>query len=354
MKGTPVTLKDIAKQLGITVATVSRALKGYPDISPQTKQAVIELAEKLHYRPNPIALNLRKNHSNIIGVIIPEIVHNFFSTVISGIMETADAAGYSVIICQTNESYTQEVKEAGVLLGSRVDGLLISLSNETTQFAHLEEFINLNIPIVLFDKICDELNTSKITVDDYEGAFTAVEHLILQDYRRIAIIKGHAYNSIERFRGYQAALEKYGLPLLDELVFEGSKLHYEEGIAFAKQMLSMPNPPDAVLTVADWLAIGLLVGVKQFGKKVPEDMAIIGFNDWQVATAMEPALTSVYQPGFEMGQLAAKTLMAEIEANEKDLPFEHINQVLKTKLIVRESSSRSKELAKNGMKVLAQ
>ncbi|MCU0446133.1 MAG: LacI family transcriptional regulator [Microscillaceae bacterium] len=347
MKGTPVTLKDIAKQLGITVATVSRALKGYPDISPQTKQAVIELAEKLHYRPNPIALNLRKNHSNIIGVIIPEIVHNFFSTVISGIMDVADAAGYSVIICQTNESYTQEVKEAGVLLGSRVDGLLISLSNETKQFDHLEEFMRLNTPIVLFDKICDELNTSKITVDDYEGAFTAIEHLILQGYQRIAIIKGHAYNSMERFRGYKAALEKYGMPILDELVFEGAKLHYEEGIAFAKQMMSMPQPPDAVLTVADWLAVGLLVGVKQCGKKVPQDMAIIGFNDWQVATALEPPLTSVYQPGFEMGQLAAKTLMAEIEANEKNQPYEPINQVLKTKLIIRESSSAKKEAVLN-------
>jgi LacI family transcriptional regulator len=340
MKGNPITLKDIAKQLGITVATVSRALKNYPDISPQTKEAVLDLAKKLNYRPNPIALNLRKNRSNIIGVIVPELVHHFFSTVISGIMEAADEAGYTVMLFQSNESFEKEVKEAGVLLASRVDGLLISLANETKSFEHLEEFIEYNIPVVLFDKITDNLAVSKVIVDDFEGAFHAVEHLIQQGCRRIAHIRGPLgpSNSHLRFNGYVAALEKYQIPFAEELVFQCEKVTHEEGIEFVKQMLAMPQKPDGIFAVADQVAIGAATALKNNGIKIPDEMAVVGFSDWLMTSIVEPPISTVAQPGFEMGRTAVKRLLEEIDLVSKDQVINPHTEILKTTLLVRQSS----------------
>jgi LacI family transcriptional regulator len=340
MKSSQITLKDIAKQLGITVSTVSRALKGYPDISPETKKTVLELAEKLHYRPNPIALNLRKNRSYSIGVIIPEVVHYFFSTVISGIVETADEAGYSVILCQTNESYHREVREAGVLLSSRVDGLLISLANETKQYEHLQEFLDLNIPLVMFDKICDSLDTSKVVVDDFEGSMKAVEHLIQQGYKRIAHIRGPfgPSNAEERLKGYLEALKKHNLPIDEQLIFPCERVSYEEGYAFVKTMLHFQEPPDAIFAVADWVAIGALQAIKDEGIRIPEQMGIIGFSDWRMCTIVEPALSSIYQPGFQMGKIATQILLEEIENNHQKLPNNLVTETLETSLMIRKSS----------------
>jgi LacI family transcriptional regulator len=344
MKSTQVTLKDIAKKLGITVSTVSRALKGYPDISPDTKKAVTELAKQLHYRPNPIALSLRKNRSNIIGVLIPEIVHYFFSTVISGIIETADEAGYSVILCQTNESYEREVRDAGALLASRVDGLLISLANDTNHYAHLEEFLEYKVPIVLYDKICDALDTSKVLVDDFEGAFHAVEHLIVQGCKRIAYLHGPqtTHTSIERLRGYTEALKKYGLSIEDSLIYHCAKVTFEEGFEHAQKMMQMSQPPDAIFGITDLVAIGALSAVRKNGWRVPEDIAIVGFSDWQMCQVVEPTLTSVHQPGFEMGKIATQILLNEIELVHNDKITVPTTKVLKTHLIVRESSVRQK------------
>lgn len=340
MKGTPVTLKDIAKRLGITVATVSRALKDYPDISTHTKKAVLDLVKELKYRPNPIALNLRKNQSKTIGVIIPEIMHNFFSTVISGIVETADIYGYSVVLCQTNESYQREVRETGVLLDSRVGGLIISLSNDTKDYAHLQEFLDYNIPVVLIDKICDELEVSKVVVDDMEGAFHAVEHLIEQGCKRIAHLKGPVgpSNVKYRYEGYLKALEKHKIPLDKNLIFECTHMTFEEGYAQALKMLQLSKIPDAIFAGAEIAAVGALVALKEKNIKIPEQIAVVGFNDWKMASVIEPALSVVYQPGEEMGKIAFQILLNEIELSQKDETIIHKTEVLKTHLIERKSS----------------
>lgn len=339
MKISQVTLKDIARQLGISPATVSRALKNYPDISQKTKDAVQELALKLKYRPNPIARNLRKNQSNTIGVIIPEVVHNFFSTVISGIMKVADKAGYSVMLCQSNEQYIREVREAGILLASRIDGLLISFSNETTQFDHIEEFDHYGIPVVLFDKICSELNVSKVVTDDYGGAFQATEHLILQGCHRIALIRGSevASNTRLRLAGYRDALQKYNVPFDESLMVVCQDFSIEEGEKLTEQLMSRATP-DAILSLADTLAVGALKAVKRMGFSIPEDIAIIGFNDWYLSKVVEPPLSSVYQPGFEMGQIATELLIRQIETNKEGILTEPIIQTLQTTLMIRESS----------------
>ena len=206
-----ITLADLAKELGISTATVSRALKDYPDISAETKRRVLELAKLRNYYPNTIAASLRNQESHIIGVIIPEVVNHFFSTVITGIMNVAYQAGYRVMICQSNESYEKEVEDAKALLASRVDGVLVSVAHETSTFQHFQEFKNAGIPIVFFDKTCEGiLGTSKVVVDDYKGSFDAVEHLIQQGYTRIAHIRGPltANNSRNRLNGYLDALKK--------------------------------------------------------------------------------------------------------------------------------------------------
>jgi len=343
MKAHHVTLKDIARQLGVTVATVSRALKDYPDISPATKKAVLELATQLKYRPNPIALSLRASRSNVIGVVIPEIVHHFFSTVISGIMDVADQAGYSVMLCQTNESYQREVREAGTLLNSRVDGLLISLSNETEQYDHLQEFLDHGVPLVLFDKVCNELDVTKVIVDDYEGAFTIVEHLIMRGSDKIALMRGPtaASNSRLRLAGYAAALKKHGLPVREEYILEcAGGVTYETGMRLTRQIMQLPDPPNAIFTVADPVAIGAITVLKQMGFHVPADVAVAGFSDWEMASVVEPALTSVYQPGFEMGQVSAMLLLEQIEMTQNGREIVPVTKTLPTKLMVRQSSAR--------------
>lgn len=342
MKNNHATLKDIAQQLGITVATVSRALKNYPDISPSTKKAVLELAEKLKYRPNPIALNLRNSRSYVIGVVVPEIVHYFFSSVISGIMDVADEIGYSVMLCQTNESYPREVRETTLLLNSRVDGLLISLSDGTSSFEHLHEFLEHNIPLVMFDKICDEISVTKVIVDDYAGAFEAVEHLILQGKKRIALIRGPLISTTNKLRaqGYVDALKKYDLPVQDEYIMESSSgATLEEGSRISVLLMQLPEPPDAIFSVADAAAIGALNTVKKLGKKIPEDVAIVGFSNWEMASVVEPPLSSVYQPGYEMGQVSAKLLLEQIEAKQNNTEVQPVTHVLPTRLIIRESSA---------------
>ena len=342
MKNSPATLRDIAQQLGITVATVSRALKDYPDISPATKKAVLEVAEKLRYRPNPIALHLRNNRSRVIGVVVPEIVHYFFSSVISGIIDVADRAEYSVMLFQTNESYQREVRETALLLNSRVDGLLISLSDGTEDFGHLREYLELNVPVVLFDKVCDALKVSKVIVDDYAGAFQAVEHLIEQGRHSVALLRGPLASSTNRLRtaAYCDALQKHGLPVREEYVMECDKgVSLEEGNRATERLMRLPNPPNAIFAVADAAAIGALNTVKRLGKRVPEDVAVVGFSDWEMASVVQPPMSSVYQPGYEMGVVSAELLLEQIEAQHNNQPVQPMTKTLETRLIVRASSA---------------
>lgn len=337
-----VTLKDIAKRLGVSVPTVSRALKDYPDISRETKQKVLDLVKELNYTPNQFALNLRKNKSFTIGVLIPEIVHHFFSTVISGIMEVADDKGYSVMLFQSNESLERERREAKVMLNGRVDGLLISLSNETQNLDHLTDFEENEVPIIYFDKVVPDVKCSKIVVDDFKGAYDATKHLIDQGNSNIAYIRGplEPLNSIHRFNGYKQALLDANLDFSQDLVRTCKVVTQEEGYDFTLDLLNKNAKIDSVFAATDMVAIGAMQAIKENGLKIPDDIAVVGFSDWRMAAAVEPPLTSVRQPGFDMGVLAAQTLFDQIDKIENGRPIIHSTQTLDTELIVRKSSVR--------------
>ncbi|MEO1049035.1 MAG: LacI family DNA-binding transcriptional regulator [Bacteroidota bacterium] len=342
MKSGQVTIKDIARELQISPSTVSRALKDHPDISPETKKAVNELAEKLNYQPNTIALSLRQSKTNTIGVIIPEIVHFFFSSVISGIEDIAYEAGYNVIIAQTNESYEREVTTARALFNSRVDGLLVSISKETDDFAHLESLHSRGVPMVFFDRICESLDTSKVIVDDFQGAFDATEHLIQQGCKRIAHLAGPLNLLIgqQRLDGYKKALAKHDIPYEEALVKDSGGTNEEKSRAETNVLLTLDNPPDAIFANNDLAALGALKAVKAKGLSAPEDVAIVGFSNWQFSELTDPPLSTVIQPGVEIGQESAKLLIREIEMKEDEYIAPE-TKTLKTTLLVRKSSDRS-------------
>jgi LacI family transcriptional regulator len=322
--------------LGISPSTVSRALKDHPDISPQTKIQVRELVEKLKYKPNAVALSLRSRKTNIIGVIVPEMVHHFFSSVISGIEEEAIRAGYNVMIFQSNESYDREVQNVQALLASRVDGVLVSLSKTTKKFSHFKELMDNDIPLVLFDRVCDELDTDKVIVDDFNGAFAAVEYLIKTGCRRIAHFAAPQHLKIGylRQRGYISALEKNGIPIDDELIVKCDT--HNEALEITYKVMDLANPPDAIFAVNDLTATGVLKVLKRLNKRVPDDISVVGFTDGLVSTVTDPPMTTVSQHGFEMGQIAAKILLKRIETGIEN--FKPITEVIKTDLVIREST----------------
>jgi len=339
MKTGQITIKDIARELNISPSTVSRALKDHPDISTQTKKAVNSLAKALNYQPNAVALSLRKSKTNTIGVIIPEIVHFFFSTVISGIEDIAYNSGYNVIISQTNESLDREVSDITNMISQRVDGLLVSPSKETDSYDHLRKVKKLGIPLIFFDRICEELQLSQVTVDDYEGAFQATEHLIQQGCKRIAHIAGPPKLCItkNRMQGYKDALKKYEIEIDPALVVSTNTIQFDEGREVVKTLLKSSRLPDGIFTSNDPIAIGAMDIIKKNGLRIPEDIAIIGFSDWQISEFVEPPLSSVFQPGFEMGQTAARLFIEQVADKENFVPK---SKVLKTRLSIRQSSRR--------------
>lgn len=347
MKYNPVTIKDIARELGISPSTVSRALKDHPDISPETKKAVNQLATKLNYQPNTVALNLRQSKTNTIGVIIPEIVHFFFSTIISGIEDVAYRAGYNVILAQSNESQAREVTDIKALFNSRVDGMLISVSRETTDFEHIESILAKGVPIVFFDRVYNNPQLSKVIVDDFAGAKEATRHLIEQGCKRIAHIEGppNLDISTQRLEGYKAALTEHGMEIDEDLITVCPSATIDEGKEVTKRLISIKKRPDAIFASNDPTAMGAMLAVKEMGFKIPNDIAIVGFSNWLFSALMEPPLTTVDQPGFEMGQEAAKLLIRQIEKKGKDKEETEIppeTKILKTRLIVRDSSVKPK------------
>lgn len=341
MKYNQVTIKDIARELGISPSTVSRALKDHPDISQETKKAVNELAEKLNYQPNIVALSLRHSKTNTIGVIIPELVHFFFSTVISGIEDVAYSAGYNVIITQSNESLDREKTDIKALFNSRVDGMLISMSRETDSFDHIHSILAKGVPIVFFDRVMDG-SYNKVIVEDIGGAKEATQHLINQGCRRIAHLAGPQNMAIskERLEGYKQTLKTNNIPFDERLVVPCSPPTIEEGKKVTEALLSSGVEIDSIFATNDPVAFGAMQAIKNKGLKIPSDIAVVGFSNWFFCTMTDPPLSSVDQPGFEMGQEAARLLLRQIDAKNKDkdkelTPEKH---VLKARLIVRESS----------------
>lgn len=345
MKYNQVTIKDIARELGISPSTVSRALKDHPDISPQTKKAVNELAEKLNYQPNVVALSLRQSKTNTLGVIIPEIVHFFFSTVISGIEDVAYSAGYNVILTQSNESLQREMTDMKALFNSRVDGMLISLSRETGTYDHIESMLAKGVPIVFFDRVYEHPNSSKIIVDDFSGAKEATLHLIDQGCKRIAHIEGSPNLTItkQRLEGYLEALKERGMPVDKSLIFPCPEASIEAGKAVTESILAKGTPPDGIFATNDPVAMGAMQAIREKGLKIPKDIAVVGFSNWLFSSMMDPPLSSVDQPGFEMGQEATKLLIRQIELKSKEkIDPQPETKILKTRLVIRESSLKKK------------
>ncbi|MCF8309381.1 MAG: LacI family transcriptional regulator [Bacteroidales bacterium] len=340
MSGTNVTIKDIARKLGVSPSTVSRALKDHPEISPKTKKVVTELANLLGYKPNEIALSLRSKRTKVIGLIIPEIVHHFFSSVISGIEEIAIEEGYNVMIFQSNESYTREVLNTQSLYANRVDGLLVSLAKETKNYEHFRNLQKHEVPIVFFDRILEGLKTDRVIVDDYGGAFEAVEHLILSGYKKILHLSGSRDLLIGRNRinGYKDALEDNGLEVDENLVVPCD--NYESAMQITGDIIDRHPGIDAIFAVNDFTAIGAMKAVKQKGKKVPDDIAIMGFTNNISSTLTDPTLSSVDQHGTEVGKEATRLLLKRLK--EGDLTEDHTPQtrVVRTDLVVRESTAR--------------
>ncbi len=340
----PVTLKQIAETLDISITTVSKALKDYPDVSKKTKKLVKELAETLNYKPNVFAVNLRTKESKTIGLIIPEVVHHFFSNVIKGIIAQAEKKGYLVIILQSNESYELEKKQIDLLFSKRVDGILISLANGTGDFKHLNDLMAQDTPLVMFDKIAKIVNCSKVIINDRKAAYTATKHLIDSGCKRIAHFRGPLLpqNSIDRFLGYKQALTDNGFAYDPSLVYicDCSDQSFDEGKNSAKQLLEDHDDVDGIFINTDLVAIGALTEFQKQGISVPEDIAIVGFSNWFMSSVISPTLSTIDQPGFKMGKTAFKLLYKEIKSRKENLPIKFKTVELETKLIERESTRR--------------
>lgn len=336
----PVTLKQIAETLGISVTTVSKALKDYPDVSKKTRRLVRELAQTLNYKPNAFAVNLRTKESKTIGLIIPEVVHHFFSSVIKGIIAQAEKKGYLVIILQSSESYDMEKKQLDLLLSKRVDGVLISLANGTANFKHLEDVMAQDVPLVMFDKIAKIVNCSKVIINDRKAAYKATQHLIDTGCKRIAHFRGPLLpqNSIDRFLGYKKAIEDNGMKYDPSLVYILNDMSFDEGSFYAKKILAEHSDVDGIFINTDLVSIGAIAEFNKRGIQIPEQIAIVGFSNWFMSSVISPSLTTIDQPGYLMGKTAFKLLYKEIKQRKKGNKVDFKNVELTTELILREST----------------
>ena len=337
MKKGPLTIKDIAKDLNISPSTVSRALKDNPDISPETRKIVQEYAKMHKYKPNTLALNLRTQHNNIIGVIVPELANHFFSGVLSGMETVAEDKDYHIIVCQSQEDYKKELRNVQTLIKSRVCGVLISQSKTTTKYDHFQELLDNDIPVLFFDRICTGIDSDKVVVDDYSGTLTAVEYMIKTGCKRIAFFSAplHLEISKNRKNGYLDALRKYHLPIEESLIriADTKNLGYER----AMEILREPNRPDAFMAMNDYTASGILVAAKKLGLKVPEEVSIFGFSNSNISQDTDPMLTTMDQHPQEMGMEAMKLILEKIENPENT---SRKNKIIKTSLIARQTTRK--------------
>ncbi len=332
----PITLKDIAKALDLSPSTVSRAMKDNPAISVQTRKRVQAYATKHKYKPNTLALQLRTNRVNTIGVIVPEIVHYFFSTVLAGIQDKAEKKNYKLLFCHSNEDYEREVRSVETLLDARVCGILASQSKSTRTFDHFQEIIDNKVHLVFFDRICTGINTDKVVVDDYAGAFNAVEYLISTGCKRIAFLGGTPWLPIANNRrmGYEDALRKHRLPVEKELSQVCDTVDLAKVII--PRMLALDPLPDAFFCINDEVAAHCIQITKSTGLDVPGDVSVCGFTNSYLTEVTYPKLTSVDQHGYRMGEVAARLLINRIEGRETKPGI--VSRLIKTELVVRGST----------------
>ena len=331
------TITDIAKETGLSPSTVSRALRDHPDISDATKKKVKEAAERLDYYPDNIAQGFKMQRTSIIGIIVPEIQHHFFSSAISGIEELAYKAGFTIMVCQSNEDCEREKLNLRAMVSNRVAGVLVSLSQTTTDVSHFDILKKLRIPVVFFDRTHERLGGSQVKVDDFQGAYQLVCHLIERGYHRIAHIAGPSNILIgyEREKGYREALRQHGIEADDRLIVRGGYRN-QDGITGARQLLALPDRPDAIFCVNDPVALGAFTVIREMGLRIPKDVALAGFSNNPISSLIEPPLTTVDQMSYEIGKSAVTLLLEQIEKGvDKIAP---VVLVKPTQLIIRKST----------------
>ena len=333
---TPLTMKDIAREFGVSVATVSRALKNSPRISAERREAIQQYAREHHFTPNVIAESLRFSRVQplkVIGVIIPEFTHFYFSSVLAGIEEEASARGYRIMVAQSNEQYEREVRICQSFYENKVCGIIVSQAKDTQKYDHFQRLMDEGVPLVFYDRICTGVNASRVVVDDYMGAYNAVSYLIETGCKRIAFY-GSAFTleiSKNRFNGYKDALLKHGLVYDDSITRICDNRADAEAVT--PELLQMENHPDSFFAINDDTAIGIMYTAKRMGFKVPKDISVCGFTNGQRAVACDPMLTTVEQRGIKVGEEAADILIGHVEGV---IPLEKAERrIVRTRLIIR-------------------
>lgn len=331
------TIYDIAKKLNITAATVSRALNNNPRISASTRKLVMETAMEMNYKQNRLALALKRGKSNNVGVIVPHIDRTFFSSIIRGIEEELYPHGYHVIICQTYEIENKEIETINTLLNAQVDGILMSISKATIGIEHFNRVLDKNIPLIFFDRKKNIEGVSTVTIDDFKGGYEATKHLIEQGCKRIAHLSGdrslEIYN--DRFEGYKQALKENNIPFDERYVLQ-TKSDVEAGKKAINKLLKLKERPDAVFSSSDYIALGVIQQLKAKGIKVPEEFCVVGFSNEPFTKFMELSITSVDQSPMEMGKMAARVFLEQVN-DAQNVKIEK-KVVLVPELHIRKSS----------------
>jgi LacI family transcriptional regulator len=338
MKKGRVTITDIARELNVSPSTVSRALNDHPGLKKETKEAVRALAEKLDYQPNLLALSLLKRKSNTIGVIVPEITGHFFSAIITGIQDVIGTSNYKIMICLSNESYEEEVTITKKLSKIQVDGVLISPASATCNFDHIRSLQRSGIPVVVFDRDCPGLVADKVLVDDYAGAFQAVEYLIRSGCNKIAHLGGplNLSTTKHRLQGYLDALTTNNIAICKEYIAHVPGFSHEDGLKPAKKLLKLKDPPDAIFAMNDNIALSAMYVAKKLALNIPDDISIVGFDDEPHSSYFTPSLSTVWQPVYSIGMLSARILLSHL--NNPDVTLEFRQEIFKPELVIRASS----------------
>lgn len=335
-----VTIYDIAEVLNVSPATVSRGLKDHPGLRKDTKKRILETARKMGYQHNTFASNLRRKRTNTIGVIIPRLNSYFMSTVIAGMEKVANENGYNLIIAQSQELFKKEIAAVNTMFNSRVDGLMISLSYDTRNSEHFSVLMKKQIPLIFFDRVTDIPNCTNIVIDNTRAGYDATVHLLDQGCKRIAHVGGSLTRNVyaDRLKGQQQAMAERGIKLEPDLIINNN-LSEQEGAQAVQQLLKLNKTPDGIFAANDSSAVGIIRELKQAGLRVPDDIAVVGFNNDPISRVIDPNLTTVNYPGEEMGEVAANTMINKL----KDGPTANLNTiVLRHELIIRDSSRRKK------------
>ncbi len=333
-----VTIYDVAKALNISPSTVSRGLKDHPHIRKETKKKIKAAALEMGYQLNKFASNLRQKRTNTIGVVVPKLNSYFMATVIAGMEKVTNQHSYGLIISQSQESGRQEISCVNTLFNSRVDGLLVSLAFDTKNLDHFNILLKKNIPVVFFDRVAECNDCMSVVIDNYKAGYEATSHLINQGCRRIVHLSGNLLRNVyaDRLKGYKQALDDNGI-LYDQKMVIISDMNVKAGIETAKKILNMKVRPDGLFTANDNSAVAVIIELEKRGIKIPDEIAVAGFNNEPISIVIRPNLTTIDYPAREMGEIAAKSLINKL-MNSETANLSTI--VLKHRLIIRESSMR--------------